>query len=49
MIEDDKGSAARDVGGVIGETFCFQPLDLGVKLAKPRIDFVGQFFVVLML
>src|SRR6266851_6398213 len=43
MIEDDKGPATRDVGGVIGLTLGLKPLDLGFKLAETRIDFVGQF------
>jgi hypothetical protein len=49
MVEDDEGSATRDVGGVIGLTLGLQPLDLGLKLTEARIDFGGQFLVVLML
>src|SRR5713226_1113937 len=39
MIEDDKGPATRDVGGVIGLTLGLKPLDLGFKLAENRVDF----------
>ena len=49
MIEDDKGPATRDVGGVIGLTLGLKPLDLSFKLAETRIDFVGQFLRALML
>ena len=43
MVEDDKGPATGDVGGIVGLTLGLQPLDLGLKLAETRIDFVGQF------
>src|SRR6266581_4230173 len=49
MVEDDKGSTTGDVGGIVGLTPGLQPLDLGFKLAKTRIDFVGQFLVALVL
>ena len=49
MVEDDESPATRDVGGVIGLTLGLQPLDLGLKLAETRIDFVGQFLGALML
>src|SRR5882757_11085632 len=40
MIEDDKGPALRDIGGVVGLTLGLMPLDFGLKLAETRIDFV---------
>ena len=43
MVEDDESPAARDVGGIIGLPLGLQPLDLGLKLAETRIDFVRQF------
>src|SRR6266581_5753820 len=49
MVEDDKGPATGDVSGVVGLTFRLKPLDLGLKLAETRIDFVGQFLDALML
>ena len=49
MVEDDKGPATGDVGGIVGLTLGLQPLDLGLKLAETRIDFVGQFLGALML
>ncbi len=49
MVEDDEGSATRDVGGVVGLTLGLKPLDLGLKLAETRVDFVRQFLVALML
>src|SRR6266536_3359055 len=32
MVEDDKGPATRDVGGVVGLTLGLKSLDLGFKL-----------------
>ena len=49
MVEDDKGPAPRNVGGVIGLTLRLKSLDLGFKLAKTRIDFIRQFLGVLVL
>src|SRR5882724_13634638 len=49
MVEDDKGPAAGDVGGIIGLTLGLKPLDLGLEFAETRIGFVGQFLRVLML
>src|SRR5713226_3147723 len=49
MVEDDKGPATRDVGGVVGLTLGLKPLDLGFKLAEARIDIIGQFLGALML
>ena len=37
MVEDDESAAACDVVGVIGLPLGLQPLDLGFKLAEPRI------------
>src|SRR5216684_4805081 len=34
MVEDDKGPATSDVGGIIGLTLCLKQLDLGLKLAE---------------
>src|SRR5258705_5963882 len=49
MVEDNKSPAARDISGVVGQTFGLKSLDLGFKLAETRVDFVGQFLVALML
>src|SRR5216684_8619779 len=38
MVEDDKGPATRDVGGVVSPTLRLKPLDLGFKFAETRID-----------
>src|SRR5882762_577069 len=48
MIEDDKGPAAGDVGGIIGLTLGLKPLDLGLKLAETRINLIRQFLVAFM-
>jgi hypothetical protein len=42
MIEDHESTAARDVIRIIGQPLRFQPLDLSLKLAKPRVHMVGK-------
>src|SRR5712671_704009 len=49
MVEDDKGPATGDVGGIVGLTLGLKPLDLGLKLAETRINLIRQFLVALVL
>jgi hypothetical protein len=43
MSEDHESAGSRDIVGIIGLPFRFQPLDLSLKLAKPRVHMVRKF------
>jgi NADP-dependent 3-hydroxy acid dehydrogenase YdfG len=42
MIEDHESPARRDVIRIIGPPLRFKPLDLSLKLVKPRVHMVGK-------
>ncbi len=44
VIEDHKGSTARDVVRIVGLPFRLQPSDFCFQLAELRVYVVGQFF-----
>src|SRR6266849_2740618 len=38
MVEDDKGPATGDVGGIVGLTLGLTPLDLGLEFAETSVN-----------
>jgi hypothetical protein len=43
MIEDHESATRRDIVGIIGVPFGFQPLDVSLKLAKSSIHMIRKF------